>query len=145
MRSRIFMSLPLLLLPTMLVLMVSAISSGDQWLDGAAFDLPLMAGRSLALTHGHWLVLVSLILLFVEILKSVSSSKASMLNQSLSVLNLVLCIGLLFGHDSFANGWFLIITLMTLIDVVAGYVVAVVAARRDLSIERGEHTVGFGG
>jgi hypothetical protein len=99
-----------------------------------AVSLP--SGARLELLGGDAIVMLGLALLFVEVLKATRTGNASILDHALSVLlTLVVIVELLLvpavGHASF-----LLLLLLCLLDVVAGFTVTISAARRD---------VGFGG
>lgn len=134
----IFMSFPLMLLSTLYILICSFFYADSAWMLNEFTKINMISGVQISFAHGDLIIVVALSLLFLEILKSVSSSKTSLLNHALSVLNLLICVLLLVGNKNFANPIFLVVTLMSLFDVIAGYVISVVAARRDLSIEKSD-------
>jgi hypothetical protein len=79
-------------------------------------------------------------LLFLEILKSTSTGTATIMNHAISMLLFIACLILFLLSQNFATSIFFILTIMTLLDVLAGVVVTIVSARRDFAV--GE---GFGG
>jgi hypothetical protein len=76
-------------------------------------------------------VFVALLVLFVEIVKSVNTGATEILNHGLSMLVAVACIILFVTTSAFTNSTFFLLTSMAFIDVVAGFVITIVAARRD--------------
>jgi hypothetical protein len=90
-----------------------------------------------AVTGGDFLVLVSLLLLFVELLKSTSTGTAAIFNHALSMLVFIICLVEFLLHPAFATSVFFMILVMSLLDVLAGVVVTIVAARRDVEFDRG--------
>ena len=99
--------------------------------------LTLPSGARLELSGGDAVVILGLALLFVEVLKATRTGNASILDHSLSVLlTLVVIVELLLvpavGHSSF-----LLLLLLCLLDVVAGFTVTISAARRDVGIGGG--------
>lgn len=83
-------------------------------------------------TFGDLLVLLSLCLLFVELLKSTSTGTAAIFNHALSMLVFIICLVEFLLHPAFATSAFFIIMIMSLLDVLAGVVVTIVSARRDV-------------
>lgn len=131
------MAFPFLALPTLYIMIVGIFKDGPSWLDVEVFNFFVLSGAAIALTHGDVIVALGLVLLFIEILKSVNTGRASLVNHGFSVLNLITCILLFIGSRSFAHVAFFLVTLMALIDVISGYCVSVVAARRDFALESG--------
>lgn len=86
---------------------------------------------------GDILVLVALICLFVELLKSTSTGTMAIFNHALSMLVFILCLVEFLLHPAFATSTFFFILVMSLLDVLAGVVVTIVAARRDVEFDRG--------
>ncbi len=99
------------------------------------FSIPLV-GRKVPITWGDILMALTLIMLFVEILKATYTSTTSLVDHGLSMLVFVACLIQFLLFESGATGVFLNITLATLIDVVAGYTIGIRVAKRD---------IGFGG
>jgi hypothetical protein len=85
-----------------------------------------------AVSSGDMLILVSLILLFIELLKSTSTGTAAIFNHALSMLVFIICLVEFLLHPAFATTTFFLILTMSLLDVLAGVVVTIIAARRDV-------------
>jgi len=85
-----------------------------------------------ALTSGDLFVLLSMILLFIELLKSTSTGTAAIFNHALSMLVFIICLVEFLLHPAFASTPFFLILVMTLLDVLAGVVVTIISARRDV-------------
>lgn len=83
-------------------------------------------------SFGDLLVLLSLILLFIELLKSTSTGTAAIFNHALSMLVFIICLVEFLLHPAFATSVFFTIMIMSLLDVLAGVVVTIIAARRDV-------------
>ncbi len=83
-------------------------------------------------SFGDLLILLSLILLFIELLKSTSTGTAAIFNHALSMLVFIICLVEFLLHPAFATSVFFIIMIMSLLDVLAGVVVTIIAARRDV-------------
>jgi hypothetical protein len=89
------------------------------------------------LTKGDALLLLSIAVLFMEILKSTSTGTATIMNHALSMIVFIVCLMLFLLHPNFATSVFFILTVMALLDVLAGVVVTIVSARRDFGVAEG--------
>ena len=98
-------------------------------------NVRLPSGAAWSVTAGDILVVSGLALLFVEIV-SASSRVVSVVNHGLSLLVFVICVVEFLLVPQAGTPEFLFITLMALIDVVAGYTVSIGTARRDLAFDR---------
>ena len=87
-----------------------------------------------AVTTGDVLLMVSLVLLFAELLKSTGIQTSSIVNHALSLIVFVLGLVQFLLFPAFATSVFFLITLMALLDVLAGFIVTISAARRDVSL-----------
>lgn len=85
-----------------------------------------------AVTRGDGLVLAGLLLLFIELLKSTSTGTAAIFNHALSMLVFIICLVAFLLHPAFATTTFFLIMTMSLLDVLAGVVVTIISARRDV-------------
>jgi hypothetical protein len=89
-------------------------------------------------SFGDLLVLLALLLLFIELLKSTSTGTAAIFNHALSMLVFIICLVEFLLHPAFATSVFFMIMIMSLLDVLAGVVVTIVSARRDVEFA-GQH------
>ena len=96
-----------------------------------AFALP--SGERFAMTVSELVLAISTIVLFFEIMNATSAKSSSILNHGLSMLVFIACFVIFLLIPGFGTGTFLIITLMALVDVVAGYSISILTARRDMT------------
>ena len=87
-----------------------------------------------AVAFGDVLVLLALILLFIELLKSTSTGTAAIFNHALSMLVFIICLVEFLLHPAFATSTFFVILVMALLDVLAGFIVTIIASRRDFDL-----------
>ena len=127
------LSIPLLILAVGLYNVV-ALATGLS-IDAPMVSLPLPSGIVLSLSFGDLLVVLGLLLLFVEIFKATRTGTASIIDHLLSVGLFVFCLIELILFPAFGTTTFLFLTLMTLIDVVAGFTVTITSARRDIGLD----------
>ena len=111
--------------------------TGSLDLQADMFVYDMMSGATFALSSGDVLILISLGLLFLEVIKAASIGTATILDHILSTgVFIVALIEFLLVKQA-GTAVFLILTVMCLIDVVAGYSVSIRSARRDLNVGYG--------
>jgi len=137
-----FTAFPLLALPVVVYnLFVLTLSGGfrsvaaQDTLNRTLFNVAMPAG-SWAVSLGDLLLAGSLVVLFIELLKSTTSKRAAIVNQSLSLVLFIFCLIEFLLSPAFASSTFFLISLMVLLDVMAGVVISIVSARRDIELER---------
>jgi hypothetical protein len=141
--SALFNVFPLILIP---VFIYNAIAWGGSAFEGAervrdrmlepAFSIPMASQVQWAITWGDILLFLALILLFVELLKSTSTGAAAIFNHALSMCVFILCLIEFLLHPAFATSVFFMIMVMSLLDVLAGVIVTIVSARRDVEFDK---------
>lgn len=134
---RLLIVAPLLLIPLILYVLIS-ITSGDAGtaarLDANLFSMPMMSGGRWAFSLGDLILLIGLLFLFVEILKAARTKSDAIVNHSLSMVLLLFCVIGFLAVPGFGTSVFFLLMVMTLLDVVAGPIVSIVAARRDFGV-----------
>ncbi len=88
-----------------------------------------------AITSGDILIILSMAFFFAEILKSTSTRSSTIANHAVSMLVFIVCLIEFLLFPNFATSAFFILMLMCLLDVIAGVVVTIIAARRDFSVD----------
>lgn len=88
------------------------------------------------MTWGDLFLLAGLGFLFVEVIVSTRSDKRTIINHGLSMGVFVIALLAFVTAPEFTTSTFFILMVMTLIDVVAGFIITIRVARRD---------IGFGG
>ena len=132
---------PLLLIPVgiysiyaLMTLTGTAAVHPDLMLQSALISVNMPSGGVWTVGVGDLLVFFSLMFLFFELLKSTSSRQVAIVNHALSMGLFVLCLVLFLLLPSFATSTFFLIMVMVLLDVMAGFIVTIVSARRDLDV-----------
>lgn len=151
----LFSIFPLLVIPVAIYMIMAFSTGGDPvpvdptvvggpviaplaaQLDNGMMTLNMMSGVQWRLTNGDMLILLSLAFLFLEILKSTSTGTATIMNHAISMVLFIVCLILFLLMPNFATSTFFILTIMTLLDVLAGVVVTIVSARRDFAVGEG--------
>lgn len=133
-----FAAFPLLLLPVLIYNVIALALPGAFGGDATArmaevvFDIPMASRAVWQVTISDLLLAASLVVLFVELLKSTTSRKLAIINHGLSLLLFIVCLIELLLAPAFATSTFFLITVMVLLDVLAGFIVTIVSARRDI-------------
>ena len=134
---------PLLALPVALYnLLMLTISGGFTGAAGARLSTPLVNVHMVSRTAwpislGDILLTGSLLILFAELLKSAGSRRMALINQSMSGLLFVVCLVEFLLFPAFATSTFFLISLIVLLDVTAGFIVTLVASRREAGFRDG--------
>ena len=129
---------PLLVLPVafynILMLTISGGFTGagaGARLSAPLVNLHMVSRTAWPISLGDLLLTGSLLILFAELLKSTSSRRIAILNHSLSMLLFILCLVEFLLFPAFATSTFFLISLMVLLDVAAGFLVTLIASRRE--------------
>ena len=136
-------AIPLLAIPVILyniVVLTGAVGTGpvaDGGLHDMLFTIPMASGASWDVAVGDLILFLALILLFFELLKSTSSQKVAIVNHALSMILFVICLVEFLLVRGFATSTFFLIVTMVMLDVLAGFIVTIVAARKDFDFGGG--------
>jgi hypothetical protein len=139
-----FAAVPLLALPVLVYNLICLTLSGafkamdaNVRMTDRLFTIHMTSRAEWSVSLGDLLLAASLVVLFVELLKSTTSRRIAIINHSLSMVLFIFCLVEFLLFPAFATSTFFLITLMVLLDVLAGFIVTIVAARRD--IDFGDH------
>lgn len=95
--------------------------------------IPMVSGLW-SLTGGDLMLLFAMAMLFVEVLRSSGTNRGVLLNHGFSMLLMIVCLIEFLLIGNFATSTFFLITMLTVMDVLAGAVVSIVSARRDFDV-----------
>jgi hypothetical protein len=112
----------------------------DEILQATAFVIPLVKG-DWTLRVSDATISVALIALFVEIVRSSGFGRTTITNHALSMVVFVVALIEFLVMVGFNTSTFFLITLMALIDVVGGFTISIITARRDIGIAGGTGTI----
>jgi hypothetical protein len=129
-------AIPLLLFPAILygaVAMTMDHGAVRASLDEVFLALNLPSGATFVVTRGHALTMLAAGLLFLEVVKSTSTSTASLVETVLAFLVFIGAFILFLLNPAFGTIEFALIMAMMLIDFMAGFIVMTISARRDVS------------
>lgn len=133
-----YQMLPLLAI-SLIVYSVLALTgaAGEFWYEAVILELQMVSGEMWVVSAGDLFLLVSMGLLFVELLRATKTGSASIMNHALSVVVFVVALLLFIIVKGFGNSVFFLFMSMTFLDFMAGFIVTTVTARRDLSVGGG--------
>ncbi|MBS0409284.1 MAG: hypothetical protein JSR86_05170 [Proteobacteria bacterium] len=141
----VFAAMPLLVLPALAYNLFALTLPGGIFAKTASarlaeplFSFTTTAGVVWPVTLSDLLLTTALVVLFIELLKSTTSRRIAIINHSLSMLLFVALLVELLLAPAFASSTFFLITLMVMLDVLAGFIVTIVASRREIDV-RGDH------
>jgi hypothetical protein len=98
------------------------------------FSLPMVSGARWVFTVGDLIILLTMVLLFAELIKSTYTSSTQMVDHGLSMIVFIACLVEFLLVPKATSSVFFFILIAALIDVVAGALIGIRTARRDLNI-----------
>jgi hypothetical protein len=139
-----FAAFPLLALPVLLYNLLAVMlgkgfsdPDGASHLTGQLFSIGMTSHTRWPVSIGDLLLAGALVVLFIELLKSTNSRNIAILNHSLSMILFIVCLVEFLLFPAFATSTFFLLMLMVLLDVLAGFVVTIVASRREVDFHNG--------
>jgi hypothetical protein len=134
-----FAAVPLLLFPVLAYNLIALTLEGglsavdaDQHLAARLFTVRMTSHIDWVVSLGDILLAASLVVLFIELLKSTTSRRIAIINHSLSMVLFIVCLVEFLLAPACATSVFFLVTMMVLLDVLAGFIVTIVSARRDI-------------
>jgi hypothetical protein len=134
-----FAALPLLALPVLfynflaLTYGFGATDAGVR-MSTQVFTIPMASGAHWSVNMGDAIIFLSLVILFIELLKSTTSRRIAIINHSLSMILFIICLIEFLLFKAFGTSAFFLLTSMVLLDVLAGFIVTIVASRREVDL-----------
>ena len=126
---------PLLVVPFAIYNMIAFLTPGIGWTDKVA-SIHLMSGKDWTVTTEDILLVVAILLLTLEILKATRMSSRAIVDHILSMILFVAMLVEFLLVAPAGTSTFFLLTVLSLVDVMAGFIVTVRTAQRDLQIER---------
>ncbi|ESX68779.1 hypothetical protein NKJ72_05455 [Mesorhizobium sp. M0045] len=131
-----FGAIPLLIVPFILynLGLLGIFGSGDDPWATEMFSVRMMSGGVFSMTLGDLIVLIALIFLFVEVVKSTRTTNASIMDHLLSTFVFVAYLVEFLLVKGAAHSVFFTLMVIALIDVLAGFSVSMRSASRDINM-----------
>jgi hypothetical protein len=129
--------LPLTIIPVLIynvLFVLLGAADVDAALRVPLFSLTMPSGGAWALTWADLLIFLALAALFVEVIKSTSSSSVVMLEHMIGMAVFIVCLVEFMVVRKASHSIFFLLTIAALVDVVAGYTISMRAARRQIGI-----------
>ena len=128
-----FSMIPLLLV-SLVLFTVGNLAGGEGWTAQVLIDLQMVSGDDWVITFGNAFTILSMGLLFIEILRATKTGTDSLVNHALSAILFIATLILFIIVPGYGNSVFFIFMLMTFLDFMAGFIVTTVTARRDFGV-----------
>jgi hypothetical protein len=126
---------PLLVIPFAIYNMIAFLTPGLTW-TASVVTIHLISGQDWTVTPEDILLALSILLLGVEIVKATRMGIRGLMDHILSmVLFIVLLVEFLLVARA-GTSTFFILMVISLVDVLAGFIITARTAQRDISIER---------
>ena len=127
-------SIPSIVIAFLIYNAVVFASGSTDVLNSALFELPMLSGGVWRFEVGDLIILITLFLLFAELIKSTYTSASSLIDHGLSMVVFIACIVEFLLAPLAATSTFFLVMVATAIDVIAGFTIGIRVARRDLAI-----------
>jgi hypothetical protein len=124
---------PLLLVPFALYNMVAFLLGME--FNVRMFSVPLLSGKSMDINIGDLLILLAVMLLYVEILKSTRMSSKAIMDHVLSMILFMAMTIEFITVQKAATSTFLILLALSFVDVIGGFTVTIRTAQRDVEFQ----------
>lgn len=124
-------AIPLFIIPLAIYNLLMLTGDINASLSAQLFSLNLMSGATWVFSVHDAFVIGGVLVLYFEIFKSTGTGMSSVLDHTLSMLVFVVYLVEFLVVESCGTSTFFALSLMSLLDVIAGFTVSIVAARRD--------------
>lgn len=128
----LFAAVPLLILPIAAYGLLAMTLGGGLMavhaqarLSAPLITFPTQGGGTWPLSSADVLLAVGLVVAFLDLLKGAGDRRTAIANHALSIALFVGCLAAMLMTPAFATSTFFLLTLMVLLDLVAGFIVAV--------------------
>jgi len=101
------------------------------------FSVEMLSGDTLSIKFEDLFILFVVIGLFVEIVKATSTKEDSIANHGFSTVVMIASLILFLVAPGFSTSVFFFVFISTIIDVIAGYTITIITARRDIGLPSG--------
>lgn len=129
-----FLKIPLLILPLLAYNILLALGDPGAILARDIFSIQLISGADWRFEIGSLFLVFGLLALYLEVLKATRTTNDSIIDHSLSTLVMVIYLIEFLLIKGCGTSTFVLLALMSLFDVVAGFSVSITAARRDFAV-----------
>jgi hypothetical protein len=128
---------PLLVVPFAIYNMIAFLTPGMSWTDTVA-TIHLVSGKDWTITPEEILLAFSVIMLGVEIVKATRMGIRGLLDHVLSMLLFIAMLVEFLLVFRVGTSTFFILMVISLVDVLAGFIITARTAQRDIQIDRND-------
>ena len=128
---------PLLLVPFAIYNMIAFLTPGVSWI-APVTTVHMMSGADWVLTWEDILLAFAIFLLWIELIKSTRAGRRSIMDHVLSMALFIVMLVEFLLVDRAATSTFFLLTAIALVDVLAGFIVGMRSATRQIEVERAD-------
>ena len=127
---------PLLIIPFLLynILALTVMGWSPAAWTNPLLSIPMVSGVAWALSWSDLMLVIGLVCLFFEVIKSTNTGRNSVIEHMLSVVVFVIFLVEFLLVGAAASSVFFILMMMAIVDVVAGFTVSITGAGRDVTM-----------
>lgn len=131
---------PLLVIPFAIYNMIAFLMPGIEW-TGQVTAIHLISGKDWTVTPEDILLAFAILLLCVEVIKATRMGIRGLMDHVLSLLLFIVMLVEFLLVARAGTSTFFILMVISLVDVMAGFIITARTAQRDIQIERAEPTI----
>jgi len=132
-----FIYVPLFLIVLILYNLMAWLGINFEFTAEPLFNMGLPSGANWSPTWSDVFIILGVITLYLELVKSTQTGNGTIVEHALSMVVFILFLLEFLLVKIAGTSTFLILTLMSLLDVVAGFSITVASARRDFTMGGG--------
>jgi hypothetical protein len=125
---------PLLLLPFAIYNMIAFLTPGVSWA-APLFSIRMISNAELSVTLGDLLLMFAILLLFGEIVKATRLGTKAIVDHMLSLVLFIVMLAEFIIVDRAASSVFMLLLVISFVDVIAGFTVTIRTAQRDIALD----------
>lgn len=128
---------PLLVIPFLLFNIIAFTFYGSVGANGwnsEVWAITMVTGTKWALTSGDLMLVLGLVCLFFEVLKSTNTGRSSVLEHMISTILFVVFLVEFLLVPNAASSVFFLLMMMSVVDVIAGFTISITGAGRDVTM-----------
>ena len=129
---------PLLLVPFAIYNMIAFLTPGVSWTSSVA-TVHMMSGQDWVLTWEDLLIAFSILLLWVELIKSTRMGTRTIMDHLLAMALFVAMLVEFLLVQRAGTSTFFLLMMIALVDVLAGFIISIRGSQRQVEIEAPEH------
>ena len=130
-------NVPLLIVPFIVYNIQVFLNGGIEVWDSEVFSVPLIHGGAWTMNMGDLMITLALVLLFFEMIKATRVGPSSVIDHLLSTFVFIAFLVEFLVVQAASHSVFFLLMMIALFDVLAGFVVSIRSATRDINVGHG--------